>query len=173
MQDLFFHENGEKRNKKIALAVMDMSQAFQLSVKEHVPKAMLFFDKFHVMQKLCNALDEVRFASQPGESGSQRPEVSCVAPQSEQAAPDCLPSQGIIRSILDVPFFGVGAEVLRALERITQVAVAQTTRRICCDGGSPLGWHRCPSHNRGYSSRLRRRTQQQDPRHPTTCLQSA
>ena len=58
--DLFFIENGEKRNSKITLAAMDMSQAFQNSVRENVPKATLLFDKFHVIQKLCDALDEVR-----------------------------------------------------------------------------------------------------------------
>ena len=58
--DCFFVENGEKRNSKIKLVAMDMSQAFQNSAKEHVPNATLLFDKFHVMQKLCDALDEVR-----------------------------------------------------------------------------------------------------------------
>lgn len=58
--DLFFLENGKKRNGKIKLVAMDMSQAFQNSTKEHVPDAVLLFDKFHVMQKLCDALDEVR-----------------------------------------------------------------------------------------------------------------
>lgn len=58
--DLFFLENGKKRNGKIELVAMDMSQAFQNSAKEHVPDATLLFDKFHVMQKLCDALDEVR-----------------------------------------------------------------------------------------------------------------
>ena len=58
--NLFFIENGEKRNSKITLVAMDMSQAFQNSVRENVPKATLLFDKFHVIQKLCDALDEVR-----------------------------------------------------------------------------------------------------------------
>ncbi len=58
--DCFFIENGEQRNGKIKIVAMDMSQAFQNSAKEHVPKATLLFDKFHVMQKLCDALDEVR-----------------------------------------------------------------------------------------------------------------
>ena len=58
--DAFFLENGEKRNKDITLIAMDMSQAFQGSVGENAPNAVLLFDKFHVMQKLCDALDEVR-----------------------------------------------------------------------------------------------------------------
>ena len=58
--DLFFIENGEKHNGQIKLVAMDMSQAFQSSAKEHVPQVALLFDKFHVMQKLCDALDEVR-----------------------------------------------------------------------------------------------------------------
>lgn len=70
--DLFFQENGEKRNRKITLVAMDMSQAFQLSVKEHVPKATLLFDKFHVMQKLCDALDEVRKLEYQRLTGNER-----------------------------------------------------------------------------------------------------
>lgn len=70
--DLFFQENGEKRNAKISLVAMDMSQAFQLSVKEHVPEAVLLFDKFHVMQKLCDALDEVRKLEYQRLTGNER-----------------------------------------------------------------------------------------------------
>jgi len=51
---------------------MDMSQAFQLSVKEHVPKAVLLFDKFHVMQKLCDALDEVQKLEYQRLTGNER-----------------------------------------------------------------------------------------------------
>jgi transposase len=58
--DLFFLQNGKNRNEKIDLVAMDMSQAFQNSAREHVPEAVFLFDKFHVMQKLCDALDAVR-----------------------------------------------------------------------------------------------------------------
>lgn len=58
--DCFFLGNGKTRNAKIDLIAMDMGQAFQQSAREHAPEATLLFDKFHVQQKLCDALDEVR-----------------------------------------------------------------------------------------------------------------
>jgi transposase len=58
--DQFFEWNGEKRNRKIRLAALDMSQAFVASVKENIPDAAMLFDKFHVQQQLCSALDEIR-----------------------------------------------------------------------------------------------------------------
>jgi transposase len=70
--DLFFLENGEKRNGKIKIVAMDMSQAFQCSAKENIPQASLLFDKFHVVQKLCNALDEVRKKEYQRLIGDQR-----------------------------------------------------------------------------------------------------
>ncbi|MEI8230918.1 MAG: ISL3 family transposase [Candidatus Peregrinibacteria bacterium] len=70
--DLFFLENGEKRNEKIELVAMDMSQAFQNSAKEHVPDAVLLFDKFHVTQKICDALDEIRKSEYERLTGHER-----------------------------------------------------------------------------------------------------
>lgn len=58
--DEFFAWNGEKRNIKIRLAAMDMWKAFRNSTEEHAPSAAILYDKFHVMQKLSEALDEVR-----------------------------------------------------------------------------------------------------------------
>lgn len=70
--DAFFLENGEKRNREILLVAMDMSQAFQASVRENVPQTGLLFDKFHVMQKLCDALDEVRKSEYQRLTGNAR-----------------------------------------------------------------------------------------------------
>ena len=58
--DVFFALNGEKKNLSIDLIAMDMSRAFISSAKESAPEATILFDKFHVVQKLCEALDEVR-----------------------------------------------------------------------------------------------------------------
>jgi len=58
--DAFFLANGAAANAKITLAAIDMSPAFQGSVREHAPQAAILFDKFHVIQKLCDALDAVR-----------------------------------------------------------------------------------------------------------------
>jgi transposase len=58
--DLFFTEIGEERSKNIKLAVMDMWKAFRKSTAKNAPNARVVFDKFHVLQHLGHALDEVR-----------------------------------------------------------------------------------------------------------------
>ena len=58
--DAFFAWNGEKCNSLIELVAMDMSPAFVSSVEDNIPDATILFDKFHVVQKLCEALDEIR-----------------------------------------------------------------------------------------------------------------
>ena len=58
--DLFYQELGAKKSSRIRLAVMDMWKAFQKSAAKNAPQADILFDKFHVMQHLSLALDEVR-----------------------------------------------------------------------------------------------------------------
>ena len=58
--DLFFTEIGVERSKGIELAVMDMWKAFRNSTSEHASQARFVFDKFHVLQHLSQALDEIR-----------------------------------------------------------------------------------------------------------------
>jgi transposase len=58
--DLFFNEIGLDTAKGIKLAVMDMWKPFRNATKHHAPDAQLVFDKFHVLQHLSFALDEVR-----------------------------------------------------------------------------------------------------------------
>jgi transposase len=58
--DLFFTEIGVERSKNIELAVMDMWKAFRNSTNEHAPQARFVFDKFHVLNHLSQALDEIR-----------------------------------------------------------------------------------------------------------------
>lgn len=58
--DKFFTEIGEERSMNIELAVMDMWKAFRNSTAEHAPNARIVFDKFHVLQHLSSALDEIR-----------------------------------------------------------------------------------------------------------------
>jgi len=58
--DLFFNEIGLNTAKGIKLAVMDMWKPFRNATKHHAPDAQLVFDKFHVLQHLSFALDEVR-----------------------------------------------------------------------------------------------------------------
>jgi len=60
--DEFFTWLGPKKSKQIRLAVMDMWKAFRNSTlkPEHAPGAAILFDKFHVLQHLNDALDQVR-----------------------------------------------------------------------------------------------------------------
>jgi transposase len=58
--DLFFNEIGPELSKKIQLAVMDMWKAFRNSTMKHAPSAQFVFDKFHVLNHLSMAMDEVR-----------------------------------------------------------------------------------------------------------------
>jgi len=56
----FYQSLGPKRCSKIELAVMDMWEPFAAATVKHSPQAAILYDKFHVMQHLNDALDEVR-----------------------------------------------------------------------------------------------------------------
>lgn len=58
--DLFFKEIGPDRAKSIQLAVMDMWKPFRNSTLNHAPFAQIVFDKFHVLNHLSRAMDDVR-----------------------------------------------------------------------------------------------------------------
>jgi len=56
----FYQWLGPKRCSKIELAVMDMWEPFVAATVKHAPQAAILYDKFHVVQHLNDALDEVR-----------------------------------------------------------------------------------------------------------------
>lgn len=60
--DLFYQWLGQKKSKRIRLAVMDMWKPFRKSTlnENHSPQARILFDKFHVISHLGDALDKVR-----------------------------------------------------------------------------------------------------------------
>lgn len=58
--DLFFKEIGPDRAKSIQLAVMDMWKPFRNSTLSHAASAQIVFDKFHVLNHLSKAMDDVR-----------------------------------------------------------------------------------------------------------------
>ncbi len=70
--DLFYEWLGEKKSKKIHLAVMDMWKAFHNSTRKHAPQAAILFDKFHVIGHLNEALDKVRKSEYARLSGNDR-----------------------------------------------------------------------------------------------------
>ncbi len=68
----FYDWLGEKRAKRICLAVMDMWKAFYNATREAAPQAAILYDKFHVMRHLGEALDEVRKAEYKRLKGQDR-----------------------------------------------------------------------------------------------------
>ena len=56
----FYRFIGEKKAKKVRLAVMDMWKPFYNATRQHAPQAAILFDKFHVLRHLGEALDKVR-----------------------------------------------------------------------------------------------------------------
>jgi transposase len=70
--DQFYAFLGEKKAKRIRLAVMDMWKPFRNSTKAKAPQAAILFDKFHVIRHLGEALDKVRKAEYARVTGAKR-----------------------------------------------------------------------------------------------------
>lgn len=70
--DEFYGFLGEKKAKRVRLAVMDMWKAFRNSTIRNAPQAAILFDKFHVMRHLGKALDTVRKQEYARVSGKNR-----------------------------------------------------------------------------------------------------
>jgi transposase len=68
----FYEWLGEKKSKRIRLAVMDMWKPFRKVTEERAPQAAILFDKFHIMKHLGNALDQVRKSEYARVSGKDR-----------------------------------------------------------------------------------------------------
>lgn len=56
----FFKEHGEGLKQRVKAVCCDMWQPYIDTIKEHLPGAVLVFDKFHIAQHLLKAVDEVR-----------------------------------------------------------------------------------------------------------------
>ena len=69
---LFFDFLGPAKTKKIRLAVMDMWRAFYNTVTLYAPNADILFDKFHILNHLSDAMDDVRIAEYKRVSGEER-----------------------------------------------------------------------------------------------------
>jgi transposase len=70
--DEFYRFLGDKKSKRVRLAVMDMWKAFRNSTARHAPQAAILFDKFHIMRHLGEALDKVRKSEYRRLSGQDR-----------------------------------------------------------------------------------------------------
>jgi transposase len=61
--DTFFAELGDQRAAQIEAVSMDMGAAFNKSVRENAPQAIICIDPFHAVQLVTDALDVVRRAA--------------------------------------------------------------------------------------------------------------
>lgn len=68
----FFAELGALGRSTIEVVTMDMDSAFEKAVRDHLPEVEIVYDRFHVVQLVTKAVDEVRRsemrASAPEES---------------------------------------------------------------------------------------------------------
>jgi transposase len=72
--DEFFAWLGPRKCRRIRLAVMDMWQAFRTSTLKtgNAPQATILYDKFHILQHLSKAMDQVRRQEYARLSGQDR-----------------------------------------------------------------------------------------------------
>lgn len=70
--DKFYAFIGDKKSKRIELAVMDMWKPFRNSTHKNAPQAAILFDKFHILRHLGEALDKVRKQEYARLSGRDR-----------------------------------------------------------------------------------------------------
>jgi transposase len=70
--DKFYAFIGDKKSKRIELAVMDMWKPFRNSTEKNAPQAAILFDKFHILRHLGDALDKVRKEEYARLSGKDR-----------------------------------------------------------------------------------------------------
>ena len=56
----FFEKLGEEQRKQIEVVSIDMDEAFEKAIEQWVPNAEIVYDRFHVVQLLNRAVDEVR-----------------------------------------------------------------------------------------------------------------
>jgi transposase len=68
----FYAWLGEKKSRRVRLALMDMWKPFRNATQAHAPQAAILFDKFHVMRHLGEALDKVRKSEYARLTGKDR-----------------------------------------------------------------------------------------------------
>lgn len=64
-------EKHKEKLKNVKYAVIDMWDAFENSIKKYIPDVKIIFDKFHIVKKLQEAIDEIRkfiFSNAQGKS---------------------------------------------------------------------------------------------------------
>ena len=60
VKKFFTEELGKRRCRTLRVVCMDMWAAYAHLVREHAPRALILFDRFHIVKHLQEAVDEVR-----------------------------------------------------------------------------------------------------------------
>jgi transposase len=68
----FYEWLGERKSRRVELAVMGMWKPFRNATQSHAPQAAILFDKFHILRHLGEALDKVRKSEYARVSGKER-----------------------------------------------------------------------------------------------------
>ena len=68
----FFTQLGRRRSATLQVVCLDMWQAYRKAVRSHAPNAQVLFDRFHLVQHLNRAVDEVRRSEMRRLRGQQR-----------------------------------------------------------------------------------------------------
>ena len=68
----FFTELGRRRSATIRVVCLDMWQAYLKAVRNQAPHAQVLFDRFHLVQHLNRAVDEVRRSAMRRLSGREK-----------------------------------------------------------------------------------------------------
>lgn len=187
--DEFFAFLGEKRSKKIEMAVMDMWKPFRNSTKRNAPGAAILFDKFHIIRHLGEAFDKVRkqeYARLTGRDRkfikgqkyallSHRENLTAQARQSLKAL--LAANKRLNTAYMLKESFGqlwdLGPPVLRELAGAAQVAATQALREVRTDDRPTLGRDcRVLRVREQGSTGFCRGTQQQGSGHPAPRLRT-
>jgi transposase len=62
LDDFFRSQLVSRQRKRIEAACVDMWEPFRLSIEQWVPQCKIVYDKFHILQRTNDAIDEVRRA---------------------------------------------------------------------------------------------------------------
>ena len=195
--DQFFAWLGPRKCRKIRLAVMDMWKAFRKSTlkPDHAPQARIFYDKFHVLKHLNEALDKVRKSEYARLSGEDRRFIKGqkytllsrwenLSLEGKKAlkllfkANSRLNKAYLLKESFDQLWGywspGWAGRLLRPVEGGAAVAASGALPEVCPAGGVALGRHRLvlPTGEQADPPGVRRGLQQQDPRTPAPGVRS-
>jgi len=62
LDDFFRSQLDSRQRKRVEAVCVDMWEPFRLSIEEWTPQCKIVYDKFHIMQRANDAIDEVRRA---------------------------------------------------------------------------------------------------------------